>query len=253
MTDEHSNNSNEPSKERLEELTLKALYTLATNQNDAEAQFELALAFAGEKYSLPVDMSQAFDFCLKAAEQNYMPAQDYLSSMHIKGKGTKVDIIEGLRWAFKSVENGNTKDTSSLKNAFPDLIDYIVKADNGDAESMHLIAQLYLAGYATPDGYVFIEKNLDQVRAYLKKAIDRGHVESMDSLARILWDNKELEDAFVYFKNAAKLGYMDSQKSLGFCYMTGRGTKVDKKNAKHWFAKAAEQGDEYSKNALRFV
>ncbi|KZT42734.1 HCP-like protein [Sistotremastrum suecicum HHB10207 ss-3] len=45
-----------------------------------------------------------------------------------------------------------------------------------------------------------------------------------------------------YFTLAARLGDMDAQQDLGFCYANGKGCKKDKKEAARWYRAAAAQG-----------
>jgi TPR repeat protein len=47
------------------------------------------------------------------------------------------------------------------------------------------------------------------------------------------------------------LGNIDSMDSLGHCYETGSGVKQDLVEAKRWYKKAAELGDEDAKAALK--
>ena len=41
-----------------------------------------------------------------------------------------------------------------------------------------------------------------------------------------------------YFQVAAKLGDMDAQQELAFCYANGRGCKKDRKEAAKWYRAA---------------
>ena len=45
-----------------------------------------------------------------------------------------------------------------------------------------------------------------------------------------------------YFKVAARLGDVDAQQELGFCYANGKGCKKDLKEAAKWYRAAVSLG-----------
>jgi len=45
-----------------------------------------------------------------------------------------------------------------------------------------------------------------------------------------------------YFKVAARLGDIDAQQELGFCYANGKGCKKDLKEAAKWYRAAVSLG-----------
>ena len=57
-------------------------------------------------------------------------------------------------------------------------------------------------------------------------------------------------EALEYLKKAQR-GDPEAQCNLGWCYENGKGVKQDWQKAVEWFTKAAQQGDEYAKEALK--
>ena len=43
---------------------------------------------------------------------------------------------------------------------------------------------------------------------------------------------------------SAEQGVADAQYNLGYCYESGKGVEQNTEEAKKWYTKAAEQGDE---------
>jgi len=61
---------------------------------------------------------------------------------------------------------------------------------------------------------------------------------------------KNLEQAFEWFNEAATAGHLRAQNSLALCYAKGLGTQADSAKAVQWFEKAAEAGYEPSQITL---
>ena len=61
----------------------------------------------------------------------------------------------------------------------------------------------------------------------------------------------DYEQALEYLIPAAEQGYAMGQNNLGWMYENGYGVKKDIKQAKYWYEKAAAQGNENAKNALK--
>ena len=68
--------------------------------------------------------------------------------------------------------------------------------------------------------------------------------------ARVLDKNKSYDKSFIYYRMAAKQGYMLAQNSLGLAYEWGQGVKVNLENALYWYRKAAKQGYSQAQNNL---
>ena len=53
----------------------------------------------------------------------------------------------------------------------------------------------------------------------------------------------DFASAIPYLQQAAELGHVEAQATLGSCYANGYGVACNYEQALHWFAKAAEQGN----------
>lgn len=71
----------------------------------------------------------------------------------------------------------------------------------------------------------------------------KGDVVAMHYLADRYDDYQEYSKALKWWKKAAEKGYADSQLSLGWCYMQGKGVETNLEVALYWWEKAAEQGN----------
>ena len=71
--------------------------------------------------------------------------------------------------------------------------------------------------------------------------------------ANAAWDKGELQQAFVLFTQAARLGDRSSQLDLGYFYDQGLSVKKDKKKALEWYRRAYRQGDAGAANNIATV
>jgi len=65
--------------------------------------------------------------------------------------------------------------------------------------------------------------------------------------------DKEFAKAFAIYEELAKENHTEAIFKLGYCYSAGIGVKVDKAKAGECFNKAAEQGHELAKQALKEI
>lgn len=80
----------------------------------------------------------------------------------------------------------------------------------------------------------------------LQDAIKKDDPAAMGVLASLLTIGRgverNLEDAALWFRQAAVRGHVASQAALGFCLASGTGGRTDFQEAAHWFYKAACAG-----------
>ncbi len=100
------------------------------------------------------------------------------------------------------------------------------------------------------DRYLTYAKNAEHEGQYKRalgfylKAADIG--ESTEAQVKVgdYYDNEEhYQDAFKWYKKAAKQGNSEAQNILGIYYASGIGTKQDYEEALKWHTKAAEQNN----------
>jgi len=77
-------------------------------------------------------------------------------------------------------------------------------------------------------------------------ACDAGNKEAKYNLTK-LWEGGK---GIKWCKESAKQGYVDAQKSLGYCYEYGIEVKKNNAEALKWYRKAAEKGNTYAQVQL---
>ena len=87
-----------------EEASLEAV-DIPIGHGEAEAQFELGLAFADAGGNR--NDGQAAQYYLKAAAQNHLRAQVNLSVMYARGRGVRRDEAQSLMWLSKAAYLGD--------------------------------------------------------------------------------------------------------------------------------------------------
>jgi TPR repeat protein len=87
-----------------------------------EAQRDLGALYATGDWTGPHDPSRAAEWYRRAAERGHIGAQYSLGFMYLRGEGVPSDPIEGLRWLHSA-------------------------ADQGDGQSLRLLADLCRNGY----------------------------------------------------------------------------------------------------------
>lgn len=99
-----------------------------------------------------------------------------------------------------------------------------------------------------------VEKNLSEAFKYYKLAAEQGLSVAQDNLALCYASGKGVEKnlkaAVKFHRLAAKQAYDRGQFNLGSCFQYGRGVEKDIDDAKRWYRKAAKQGYAPAKRAL---
>lgn len=157
------------------------MYKLATEQNDAAAQY-----FIGRNYlvgkSVPVNKSEAAKWFTKAAEQNYAKAEYELGMLYLRGEG----VTQNYQAAFKLM-------TSAAKRNLADAQFVLGK--------MHLKE---ISGLSKPDEAV----------KWLEKAAIRNHTPAMYTLGKLFYEGKVVsvnkKQGKELIKDAAELGDPDA-------------------------------------------
>lgn len=150
-------------------------YLKATCENDAKAQYELALLFQSGKY-IQKNEKQAFCFFEKSANQNYIPAKIELAKCYTIGSGTG----------------------KNLKKAF-DL--YQIAANAGNPDAQNILGNYYMTGNA---GGLKIPKDVGRALEYWTKAAKQGLAQAKASLNT--YDRKK--DILVWNKLEKKEYYL---------------------------------------------
>lgn len=86
------------------------LYVLAVEEDNAEAQYQVALAYlnySGKEMGLQKDDIRGMKWLMKAANHGHVDAQYEVASCFWIGRGVSKDDKEAMKWCRKAAENGN--------------------------------------------------------------------------------------------------------------------------------------------------
>ena len=141
-----------------------------------------------------------------------------------------------------------------MNSAISDAFDYFNQAyEIGHPKAAYLIGMIYSD---VNDFENMADVDMDEITNstvgkynFLEKFVVKGIAKGLSKL--VIKSNglmqkspvkKDLETAYKYFLESANDGYVMAQYHVGKCLEKGLGVKKDKKQAKEWYKKAAEQG-----------
>jgi hypothetical protein len=87
----------------------------------------------------------------------------------------------------------------------------------------------------------FRQGNLILAMDLLSKSAEKGYAPAQTTLAYILDQSEENDQAFILFEQAAKQNYAAAQFGLGKMYASGEGVEQNQSIAGEWIKKSAEQ------------
>lgn len=159
--------------------------------------------------------SEAVRFYTVCAENGDHVAQRTVGFMHLKGKGIPKNPELALKW---------------LKEA----------ADNGDANAMYRMGQVYDEGLAD------VKPDIKAAIQWYEKAAAAGDMDAQFALGclystpRTRWtsDKKAAE----MFEKAAEQGHDEAQYQIGMMLAYGQGIGRDPSRARYWLEKSCESG-----------
>ena len=132
------------------------------------------------------------------------------------------------------------ENTEKIMKDIKQYTNLIKIADSGDAEAQYSLAVL-LEKYHSP------EKNLFEAFKYYKLAADKGHVMAQFNLAYYYryeeGCTRNLFESFKYFKLAADNGHVEAQYIVASCYKDGFGCNKNIKEALVYYNMASDNGN----------
>lgn len=257
----------------------------AAGGGDAEAQYELAVAYAAGRGDVPEDEreEQALLWLMRAANQGHPGAMAELGSFYM---GT--DDVMALRWLRPAAAQGHGGAQGNLGYMYqhghgvPRDTDeaarlYRLAAEQGLAQAQHNLGVMYLHGQGVPEDPA-------EAARWFRLAADQGHPDALAALGRTepahtlpsSFEDHEQGDAEAQYRLgrryeygngveqdhaeasrlyglAAEGGHADAQYSLGLLYALGRGVGRDRAEAARWFRLAAGQGHAGAQSSLGFA
>ena len=189
-------------------------YTKAADQDNVQAQSDLAALYHLGGQGVPKDDAAAVRWWKKAAEQGDVTAEGNLGTAYGLGTGVPKDTAESLRWHTKAGENGN-------------------------AASQFSLGMFYLRGAGVPKDEALGVK-------WLRKSAEQGNADGEFWLGAAYYSGngvaKDPAEALRWYRKAGDQGNAAAQYNLGQAYNLGNGVEKNPAEAARWWQKAAEQG-----------
>lgn len=157
-----------------------------------------------------------------------------LGRMYLEGKGTPVNVGEGVAWLRKVVEaRFAPQDRMQFDPKNPQFM-------STRAEAAMILARIYMLGNGLP-------KDLRQARDYYELAADAGYAPAAGMLGvgylSGFGGDKNPSRAVKYLKQAGEAGYAPALLQLGKAYYSGNGVEKDWKMAGAYYTAAAREGN----------
>ncbi|MFD2167827.1 tetratricopeptide repeat protein [Thalassotalea euphylliae] len=151
----------------------------------------------------------------------------------------KTLLVVSLVFSFQTVAQTQLRVEACESQRCKDYFTHFKKnAKRGNADSIATLAEFYYHGFGTP-------KNLKQAHLHYRKAARLGVVRAQYKLG-LMYLNveqyKDLEQGIKYLKRAAYNDHINAPYILGAIYYSERFGDHDKLEADKWLAKAYERG-----------
>lgn len=195
------------------------------------------------------DFAEAANWYRRAAEAGHQAAARALASLYLTGNGVAEDVEEGARWLRASANAGNQDAQIDLANLVlggagePDDRASLAGWFEAAASSGDLIAAFNL-GLCFAKG-VGVRQDEGQAAQWLRRAAE-GVGEAQYMYARLLQDGRGVatdpRQARVWFARAANSGVLDAQVALAEMLLNGRGGTSTPETAVQLFQGAADDG-----------
>ena len=158
---------------------------------------------------------------------------------------------EYIRNLFKSAEEGNADSMNEIGEIYLDgkkatqdyekaMVWFKKAAEIGNGNAMNNIGEMHYYGYG-------VVKNLNEAVKWYYIGAELGNANSLYNLGNMYEYGEGVEqnydEAIKWYKQSAEKGNAYAQYNLGDIYECGQGVKQDYEEAVKWYTLAAEQGD----------
>ena len=243
-----------------------ACFQKAADKGNAEAEYNIADLYLNG-LGVEEDLETSAEWLKKSAEKDYPEAQNMLAVMYYGGVGVPQDYEKAAKWAKRAATYDMVDAQYVLANLYIDgrgvpqdynkAAELFLKVEKkgGDLakEAQSVLAILYLEGLGVP-------QSDDKAVEMLRKASGLSLAEAQFRIGELYnKGNKDLnikqdvDKTVKWFRRAAENGHAQAQNYMGTIYYQGVGVTKSVKDAKYWWQKAADQGNEDAKEALRSV
>ena len=191
-----------------------------------------------------------------AAKKGHSNAMNTLAICYLNGYGCAPDTNEAIMWLRKSVASGNIKGCNQLGDLYEDMeafdsaVYYYQKAvDAGSAEGCCNLGYMYEKGRGVILSY---KKAYNLYMQAAEMGYPRGYLMVAFCYLEGISVEEDYPTALQWFIKAAEGGNVMAMHNAGALYEAGeKGIIRDVKKARYWYSKAAEEGYEPSKVALK--
>ncbi len=223
---------------------------------------------------------------IELASKSGSPEGLYIAGISfLKGISHPKDSIKAAELFIRAYRLGSRRAINSLIKFSQDSTFFTklkISVDNNNANAMYVWAGLVALGFDYRITY-------KQALEFLEKAADQGHIQSIIELGLAYYSGtiveKDKEKAVELWENAAELGSREAkvrlafskiidgdndikselnflqaatdegsvlaESVLGYCYENGRGVKMSKSMAAHYYRSAAERGNQAAYKSLK--
>jgi TPR repeat protein len=200
----------------------------------------------------------------RSAELGNVNGMLYLSTAHSLGIGTTKDLKESHRWIERASNLGKASAIHLMAHEFEN--GEVVQIDKtkafelmslafskGDRYCTSCYASCFFEGIGTPKNddkgleiLVNNSKTNASIQTDIAMRIREGRGVQKNAKVADDWERSAFETRL----KGAKAGVLDEQEAVAECFLDGKGTAKDLKQAVHWFLQCAIQGkssDNFSK------
>lgn len=238
-----------PEQIRAEEEKAFANRVQLAEQGDRDAQYELGMAYEFGSSMCDTNLTEAFKWYTKAANQGHTEAENKLGTYYFLNEN---NLEEALHWYELAAKGGNGNAQYNLGFIYLNSSGDLYKPEEGlewmraAAESGVANAQ-YEAGRTYYDGLEGIQAPYrTEAFRWFKAASEQGHIEAQYYLGRCYFYGEGTEqnytEAVKCYQAAANTGMTEAEYALCICYEKGYGVEMNKDTAISYCKKAAAKG-----------
>ena len=239
-------------------------YMKAAEQGNDIAEDRVGTMYALGTVSEP-NLEEAKKWLEKAAAKGFAHSQYLLGRMYFRGDGVNRDTDKGGQLILEALKKREVEASKYVLDSINFSADAkqrfklsLLMAEAGFSEAQYFVGYMYYKG----DG---VAKSFDEAMKWFYAAANGGHEQAEKIINEFvaseedgdtkalnelvtnpfnMLSKEELRQKFEKFKKDALAGNVKAQAALGTAYALGKGTEKDLNEAKKWYKKAAENGDE---------
>ena len=224
----------------LDKAVASEYYRKAADLGDVDSMCVLASMLRNGD-GVPVDKMGAAELYRKAADLGDPDAQYDLAFMLDAGEGVPQDRAEAERLFRLSADQGDTDACLCIggilyeRGDFQEAEDYFTDAAlKGDVKAMYNLGLMYSEGSLG-------EPDMDKAGEWFESAAQEGFAYAQTSLAGILYNKGDVEEAAGWYRKAAAQGEPTAMYNLGAFGISGM-IRMDEKVAMELLVRAASAG-----------